>query len=231
MELEKITESHLPKPRRWYQDACGTALAMDIVGERWTLLIMRELLLGPRRFGEIRGALVGLSANVLTQRLEGLEQASVIRRRQLPSPANAQVYELTRWGRAAEDAIFALSRWAAGSPAHDVTLPLSNTAFMLSLKTMIDRTRARGLDMALGFRIGGDPFRATIVDGGLEIERADPAGAEVIFEGLPSPLAAVFYGAAPLVQTQAVGMVAVTGDIARAQAFVDCFSLPDFTND
>jgi len=231
MELDKITSVTLPKARRWYQDACGTALAMDLVGERWTLLIMRELLLGPRRFGEIRRGLVGLSANVLTQRLEGLEQAGIVRRRQLPSPANAQVYELTRWGMASEDAIFALSRWAAGSLAHDVTLPLSNTAFMLSLKTMIDRDRARCLAIDLGFRVGGEPFRAAIVDGGLAIRRADPAGAEVTFAGQPSQLAAVFYGPRPLAETQARGLVTVTGDAARAQAFVDCFALPVFDND
>lgn len=231
MKLEKVTESNLTKARRWYQDACGTALAMDLVGERWTLLIMRELLLGPRRFGELRGGLVGLSANVLTQRLEGLEQAGIVRRRQLPSPANAQVYELTRWGMASEDAIFALSRWAAGSPAHDVTLPLSNTAFMLSLKTMIDRTRARDLSIDLGFRIGGEPFRAAIVDGALDIHRADPGGADVIFDGEPSQLASVFYGPRPLVETQADGLVTVTGDLARGQAFVDCFALPAFDND
>src|ERR1700754_4674780 len=133
MESQKITNSDFGKSRRWYQDACGTALAMDLVGERWALLIIRELLLGPRRFGEIRSALVGLSANILTQRLEGLEKAGILERRQLPSPSNAQVYALTKWGQAAEEPIFALSRWAAGSPAHDVTLPLSNTAFMLSL--------------------------------------------------------------------------------------------------
>src|SRR3546814_17654875 len=101
----------------------------------------------------------------------------------LPAPANAQVYELTRWGKAAEDAIFALSRWAAGSPAHDVTLPLSNAAFMLSLRTMMDREKARALSIDLGFRVGGDPFRAQIVDGRLEIERADPDGADLAFEG------------------------------------------------
>jgi hypothetical protein len=76
MESQKITNSDFAKARRWYQDACGTALAMDLIGERWSLLIVRELLLGPRRFGEIRGALEGLSANILTQRLEGLERIS-----------------------------------------------------------------------------------------------------------------------------------------------------------
>lgn len=231
MESQKITNSDFAKARRWYQDACGTALAMDLIGERWSLLIVRELLLGPRRFGEIRGALEGLSANILTQRLEGLEKGGILRRRQLPSPANAQVYALTRWGAALEEPIFALSRWAAGSPAHDVTLPLSNGAFMLSLKTMMNREGAQGLSIDLGFRIGGEPFRATIVDGGLVVERGDPAGADVIFEGLPTPLAATFYGPLPLAESIREGRVAVAGDIALAQRFVDLFGLPRFEND
>lgn len=231
MESQKITNSDFAKARRWYQDACGTALAMDLIGERWSLLIVRELLLGPRRFGEIRGALEGLSANILTQRLEGLEKGGILRRRQLPSPVNAQVYELTRWGAALEEPIFALSRWAAGSPAHDVTLPLSNGAFMLSLKTMMNREGARALAIDLGFRIGGEPFRATIVDGGLVIERGDPAGADVIFEGVPTPLAATFYGPLPLTESIREGRVAVTGDVALAQRFVDLFGLPRFEND
>jgi DNA-binding HxlR family transcriptional regulator len=229
MQSEKVTESE--RPRRWYQDACGTAAAMELVGERWSLLIIRELLLGPRRFGEIRGALNGLSANVLTQRLESLETSGILRRRALPSPANAQVYELTRWGRAAEDAIFALSRWAAGSPHHDVTLPLSNTAFMLSLRTMIDADRARGLDVDLGFRVGGEPFRARIIEGRLEIERRDPVGAELLFEGEPLALASTFYGPDPLELSVALEKAQVTGDLALGQRFVDLFQLPPFIND
>lgn len=217
--------------RRWYRDACGTALAMDLVGERWTLLIVRELLLGPRRFGEVRNALEGLSANILTQRLEGMERAGILRRRALPSPANAQVYELTKWGRALEEPIFALSRWAAGSPAHDVTLPLSNTAFMLSLRTMMDNRPDPDFAPDLGFRIGGEPFRAQIANARLEIERRDPEGAEVVFAGEPLKLAWTFYGPIPLTESVREGRVTVTGDLATAQRFVDLFGLPRFEND
>ena len=103
MQLERITES------RWYDDACGTALALELVGERWTLLIVRELMFGPRRFGEIKGGLPGISANVLTQRLAGMERAGIVVRRQLPSPANVQVYDLTAWGRESETAIHVVS--------------------------------------------------------------------------------------------------------------------------
>src|SRR3546814_12326767 len=106
----------------------------------------------------------------------------------LPSPANAQVYELTRWGKAAEDAIFAPSRWAAGSPAHDVTLPPSNAAFMLSLRPMMDRQKARALSIVLGFRAGGAPFRAQLVDDRLQIERPYPEVATPALEvDLSSP--------------------------------------------
>jgi DNA-binding HxlR family transcriptional regulator len=230
MESQKITIIDFGKMRRWYRDACGTALAMDLIGERWALLIVRELLLGPRRFGEIRSALEGLSANILTQRLEGMEKAGILRRRALPSPANAQVYELTKWGRALEEPIFALSRWAAGSPAHDVTMPLSNTAFMLSLRTMMDPEVDPAFTPDLGFRIGGEPFCAKIVDGKLEIERRDPVG-DVIFAGEPTKLAATFYGRAPLVESMREGRVTVTGDIALGQRFVDLFGLPVFSND
>ena len=112
MKSEKITLSHESAPNRWYQDACGAALALEFVGERWALLVIRELMLGPRRFSELRADLPGLSANVLTQRLDGLERSGVVQRRRLPPPAAVQVYELTDWGREAEPIFHALGRWA-----------------------------------------------------------------------------------------------------------------------
>lgn len=97
-------------PKRLYDDACGTAHALELIGERWALLVMRELMLGPRRFSELRADLPGISANVLTQRLEGLEEKHLLVRRRLPPPASAQVYELTpgamrpnRWCRCSAD--------------------------------------------------------------------------------------------------------------------------------
>jgi DNA-binding HxlR family transcriptional regulator len=78
---------------------------LELVGERWSLLIVRELMFGGRRFSDLRGGLPGISAKVLTERLEGLEQAGIVQRRQLPPPASVQVYELTKWGYSAETAI------------------------------------------------------------------------------------------------------------------------------
>lgn len=231
MKLENVTSAEESGRRRWYDDTCGTAVGLEVVGERWSLMIVRELLLGPRRFGEIRGAIPGLSANVLTQRLERLEETGVLRRRMLPSPVNAQVYELRKWGYKLEESILALSRWAAGSPHHDVSRPLSNTAFMLSLRTMMDPVRSRDLSIDLGFRVGGEPFRAQIVDGWLAIQRKEPAGAEVLFEGQPLPMAWSFYGPLPIAESVAAGNITVTGDLVVAQKFVDLFQLPAFEND
>src|SRR6478736_7296830 len=102
MQLEKITPSQRSGPGRAYDDACGTAHALELIGERWALLVLRELMLGPRRFSELRIDLPGISANVLTQRLTELESRGLVRRRKLPPPASSQVYEATEWGLEAE---------------------------------------------------------------------------------------------------------------------------------
>src|SRR6478672_7449157 len=146
MKLEKITNKSAALDKRWYDDACGTALGLELLGERWSLLIVRELMFGGRRFGELKGSLPGISANVLTQRLEGMEASGILTRRKLPPPASVQVYELTRLGYAAETAIKELGRWAAQSPLHDPMLPLSAASLMLSFRTMLDAKRAEGID-------------------------------------------------------------------------------------
>ena len=117
MKLEKVTESGSGGAKRRYDDACAATHGMDIIGERWALPVMRELMMGPRRFGELRRSLPALSANVLTQRLEGLEAAGIVVRRKLPPPASVQVYELTPWGQEAGPIFQELGRWAARSSA------------------------------------------------------------------------------------------------------------------
>src|SRR3982750_1569942 len=146
MKSQKDTKEGLTAARRSYDDACGAAHALDLIGERWALLVMRELMLGPKRFSDLRAALPGISANVLPQRLEGLEAAGVLTRRKLPPPAGAQVYELTPWGYESEPIFQALGRWAARSPRPDPSLPLSAVSLFLSFRTMLDPQRAKGLD-------------------------------------------------------------------------------------
>src|SRR5689334_19836181 len=158
MKLEKITDKSEGRSKRHYEDACATAHALDLVGERWALLVMRELMLGPKRFSDLRESLPGISANVLTQRLEGLETAGILVRRKLPPPAATQVYELTEWGYESEPIFQAMGRWAARSPSHDPTLPFSTASLILSMRTMFDAKRAESMDARIGFRIGEETF-------------------------------------------------------------------------
>lgn len=226
MKLEKITEQKETRSRRHYEDACAAAHALDLVGERWALLVMRELMLGPKRFSDLRGSLPGISANVLTQRLEGLEAAGVLTRRKLPPPVSAQVYELTEWGYESEPIFQALGRWAARSPLHDPTLPFSTASLILSLRTMLAAKRAEGLNARIGLRLNGETFMAHLHDGRIDIARGDVDGADLILSGTPPMLAGVIYGGQPLEAMENAGVIVVEGDRELAQRFIGLFPLP-----
>ena len=223
MKLQNITDR---AAKRRYDDACGAAHALDLVGERWSLLVMRELMLGPKRFSDLRADLPGISANVLTQRLESLEAAGVLVRRKLPPPAATRVYELTPWGYEAEPIFQVLGRWAARSPAHDPTLPLSANSLLLSFRTMVDRARIAGVDARIGFRLGREAFAVRIAGGEIVAERGDPDGAELVFTGPPPAIAAAVYGGVPLEALEADGALVIAGDRQLAARFVTWFVLP-----
>jgi DNA-binding HxlR family transcriptional regulator len=220
MSLEKITKRSKPETKRVYDDACGTAHALELIGERWSLLVLRELMLGPRRFSELKSDLPGISANVLTQRLTELEQRGLARRVKLPPPASVQVYEATQWGLEAEPIVQALGRWAARSPRHDPTLPISGVSILLSFRTMFDPERARGLEARIGFVFDEMSYVLQISRGSLSVSRGDIAGCDVVFSGEPTVVAGVVYGGLPLETLR------VEGDIDLARRFVDLFELP-----
>jgi len=226
MKLEQITNSSETRQRRHYEDACAAAHALDLIGERWALLVMRELMMGPKRFSDLRESLPGISANVLTQRLEGLEAAGVLTRRKLPPPAAAQVYELTPWGYESEPILQALGRWAARSPAHDPSLPFSTNSFLLSLRTMFDPRRAEGLDARIGFCLGEATFLAHLADGRIEITSGTLDGVDLAFTGTAPTLAGAIYGGRPLAALEAEGTLRIQGDRALAERFVTLFPLP-----
>ncbi len=220
MELEKITDTRRGEARRGYDDACGTAHALELIGERWSLLVLRELMLGPRRFSELKADLPGISANVLKQRLTELEERGLVRRVRLPPPASVQVYEATRWGLEAEPIVQALGRWAARSPRHDPTLPISGVSILLSFRTMFDPDRAQGLVARIGFVFDDMTYVLVITAGSLTVARGEVDGCDVIFAGEPTTLAAVVYGGMPLAAMH------VDGDSRLAKHFVDLFELP-----
>ena len=206
--------------KRRYDDACGLAHALELLGERWAMLVLRELAYGPRRFSELKADLQGISANVLTQRLTELEARGLVRKTRLPPPASVQVYGATAWGLEVVPLIASLGRWAARSPLHDPELRMSHVSLIMSLQTLISAERAAGVDARIGFRFGDVSYVTRVRDGRLEVERGSAEDCDATFIGPPSAVAAVIHGGAPF---ETIG---VEGDLALAERFVTLFPLP-----
>lgn len=226
MKSENITKMQGPSKKRSYDDACGMAHGLELLGDRWALFVVRELMLGPRRFGDLRADLPGISANVLTQRLSELEANGIVVRSKLPPPASVQVYGLSDWGYEAEPIVQELGRWAARSLAHDPTLPISGVSILLSFRTMIDSSRIGDLRLSVGFRFGEDQYLARIDPNGIHVERGLAESGDIIFAGQPTALAAFVYGGVPLEALTQGGALTLQGDPRLATRFADLFLLP-----
>ena len=221
MTLEKITKLRQNEEKRRFDDACGLAHAMELLGERWAMLVLRELAYGPRRFSELKSDLQGISANVLTQRLTELESRGLVRKTKLPPPASVQVYEATGWGLEVIPVIASLGRWAARSPLHNPALRMSHVSVLMSFQTLISAERASGLNVRVCFRFGDVNYVATVHDGVLDVERSDGDDCDVTFIGAPSDVAGVIHGGAPF------ETIRVEGDLALANRFRTLFPLPE----
>jgi len=222
MQLEKVTKTRRADDKRRYDDACAAAHGMDLIGERWSMPLIRELLLGPRRFSDLKTSLNGISANVLTQRLEGLEAAGVLVRRRLPPPAAVQVYELTPWGYEAAPIFQALGRWAVRSPDHDPTRPFSPVSLMLSLRTMLSPVVAGDLKAKIQLVMNGEPFLwARNKKGDIRIGRGELDDPDLTIRGSPSEIASYIYAGAP------ISTLDIDGDCKLAAKLPSLFPMPD----
>jgi DNA-binding HxlR family transcriptional regulator len=212
---------------RTYDDGCAAAHALDLVGERWALLVVRELLLGPKRFTDLKSGLPHASPNVLAQRLRDLEAAGVVRRGKLPPPAASRIYELTEWGRDLEPVIIALGRWGVRSPTKPPDAELGVDSLILSFRTMFDPDRAEGLDALYEFRLGEDRFRAEVAEGRLEIARGTVEQPDATVEAEAGTLAALVYDELELNDTLSSGDLSIKGDRAVVERFLALFPLPE----
>ena len=212
---------------RTYCDGCAAAHALDLIGERWALLVVRELVLGPKRFTDLRAGLPNASPNVLAQRLRELEGAGVVRRRKLPPPAASRVYELTDWGMELEPIIIGLGRWGARSPSRTRDAGLGVDSLILSFRTMFDPWAAEGVDASYELRLGEDRFRAVVADGRFEVERGSVEGPDVVIEGDPGELAALVYEGRRLDEALRSGEIRVEGDRSAVERFLRLFPLPE----
>jgi DNA-binding HxlR family transcriptional regulator len=213
--------------KRTYCDGCAAAHALDIVGERWALLVVRELLLGPKRFTDLRAGLPSASPDVLARRLRELEQAGVVRRRKLAPPAGSRVYELTDWGMELEPVITQLGRWGARSPSLPLDAEMSIDSLVLALRTMFDPCAADGLRASYELRLGEDRFRAEVDDGHLEVVRGDAERSEATIETDPGTLAALVFKGRQLDEALRSGDLKLKGDRSAVARFLTLFPLPE----
>jgi DNA-binding HxlR family transcriptional regulator len=214
--------------RRTYGDACGVARALDRVGERWALMIVRELLLGPKRFTDLRTALPKVSADVLTQRLRELTELDIVAKRTLPPPAASVVYELTPRGRELEPVIHALGSWGARIPITADDRQMSFDAHILSFRTLYRPELAGDFWTVIELRLDGRPFCAEVShDGRFTIEPGTAPGAHAVISGVPGMVLAVAHGRLSLDEAVRTGDIAVTGNLDEATRFLGLFPLPE----
>jgi DNA-binding HxlR family transcriptional regulator len=213
---------------RSYNQFCALAAALDVVGERWTLLIIRELLPGPRRFKDLIEGLPGVSTNLLSERLKALEQDGLLCRRILPPPAGSAVYELTAAGQALEPAVLALGQW--GSRRLPTSLegvaPPSLGALTLALKAFFHPTAAQGLDETYELRFGSEALQVRLHAGALQAQHGTARQPVAVFHtDLPTFLG-LFTGRLDPGQALAAGLVRVEGDPDALGRFLCCCHVP-----
>jgi DNA-binding HxlR family transcriptional regulator len=201
---------------RSYGDPCGIARALDIVGERWALLIVRELLLGPKRFSDLRSAL-GASPNVLTQRLGELESGGVVQHRS----SGGGLYELTDWGRDLHPILLRLGRWG-GRSSHRPAGSLTIDALMVALETTFVPERAADLRASYELRLAEERFSVDIERGTLAITRGNARNPDAIIETDPDTLREVVFGDRRL----AGSAIEIRGDARTGRAFFRFFARP-----
>ena len=211
---------------RSYEDTCGIARALDVVGERWALLVVRELLHGPKRFTDLQTGLRRVSPDVLSQRLRELEAAGVVARRTLPPPAASRVYELTARGRALEPALHALGRWGSGEPLPAGGAELSADAAIVALESLFDEDRAGDLEATVELDLEGERFAATVAGRRLVLGRGAASAADAVLTISSGALAAVLWHDRPLRDAIRTGEAAVDGDRRAVERFLGLFPLP-----
>jgi DNA-binding HxlR family transcriptional regulator len=203
---------------RSYGDACGIARALDVVGERWALLVVRELLFGPQRFSDLRRGLPGASSNLVADRLRELTARGVVQRRKLAPPAGSWVYELTAWGRELDPVIVALGNWGLRVPLPDGPAALGPVSVLLYLRTA--GRPAPGDRSAVQIDFDGRVWTARARGGRVQIEAGESPGAGAVLHTGPATFNALLEDPRGLDAALADGSATMTGDMAAVRRLI-----------
>jgi DNA-binding HxlR family transcriptional regulator len=197
------------------------------VGERWALLVVRELLLGPKRFTDLRAGLPHASPNVLSQRLRELERAGVILRRKLGPPAGSWVYELTDWGHELAPIVTQLGRWGDRSPFPPRDVEIGIDAVVLALRALFDPDAAAGLTATYELRLGDDRFRVVVADREITLARGGAEQPQAVIQTTANTLAMLLSRARPLAEALRSRDVVIEGGRPAVARFLGLFSSPE----
>jgi DNA-binding HxlR family transcriptional regulator/putative sterol carrier protein len=211
---------------RSYDESCAVAHSLDLIGERWALLVVRELLLGPKRFTDLRAGLPNASPNVLAQRLRELERAGVVQRRRLALPARSWVYELTDWGYELEQVLVQLGRWGSRSGLPREGRP-GVDALLLAIRTLFDRERAADLDATYALLLDDDAFAIRVTGGEIAIRRGDAIEPDVTVTSDVTTLRDVLRRRVGPRDAQAGGKLTVTGRKRLFERLVEAVTIPE----
>ena len=205
---------------------CSVAHALDLVGERWALLVVRELVLGPKRFGELQKGLPGISTNVLSNRLKQLEDGGVIRRRLLPRPASGTVYELTEYGRELEHIVVALGRWGAKTiEPRSAEQAFDPEWFAIALLGSFRPESARRVRATYELRLDGRVFHLRVDGGRLEHGRGPAKDADLVIETDSENLLALLRGQISVGDAVERGVVKIDGGSDELEKMIELFAL------
>jgi DNA-binding HxlR family transcriptional regulator len=210
--MKEEVRSKKGENKRSYGQHCTVAAALDLVGERWTLLVVRELSTGPKRFKDLLGGLPGIGTNLLAARLKNLEGEGVVRRATLPPPAGSNVYELTALGRELEPVLVALSRWGArllDAPAEDDELRAGWAA--VALRSALPAGASDGRPGTYGFRIDGEVFHMRVSEEEAEVRQGEAPDHDLVVESDAGTLLAVASGRLSPEQAVQSGALRVEG--------------------
>jgi DNA-binding HxlR family transcriptional regulator len=212
--------------KRRYDEGCAVAHSLDLIGERWALLIVRELLLGPKRFTDLRAGMPGASADILAQRLRELTESGVVRRKRLPPPAGSDVYELTEWGADLEPVVTLLGQWGSRSASLNPAADSSVDSLVLSLRALFNPQAAQGFSATIVLSLNDNRFIVEIADGQLHVSRGEAERPSATLDTDRSTLAAMLYGGHSLDDAVRAGEAAVGGETAVIARFLRLFPLP-----
>jgi DNA-binding HxlR family transcriptional regulator len=204
------------------------AYALDVVGERWTLLIVRELMAGPRRFKDLMDGLPDISTNLLTERLKSLEEQGIIKRRVLPPPAGSTVYQLTPLGQALEAALLELGKWGSQfvPPSMEGANVLHLGSYALTLKTFFRDELARGMDETYEIHVDNEILQVRIKDGDIDVRQGEAAKPDAVFYTEMPAYLQVLTGQVEPEEAIARGLVRVEGDIEALKRFLSICGVP-----